>query len=175
MAAAGEEPDAVPKSKDGSARHHSPSLDRYWAMYQEGQLVGHYYALLLGIRTTDTARLLGKVRAGLPFSCWERFQHHTELPTGILLELVQITSRTLSRRKEEGKLRPDESDRLLRASRIFARVLELFEGDVEGARDWLLRNNTALGGSPPLSYSSTEIGALEVEALIGRLEHGIPS
>jgi putative toxin-antitoxin system antitoxin component (TIGR02293 family) len=144
-------------------------------MRQEGQLVGHYYALLLGIRTTDTARLLAKVRAGFSFSCWERFQRNTELPTDTLTELVQITSRTLSRRKEEGKLRPDESDRLLRASRIFAKVLELFEGDAEAAREWLLGNNTALGGSPPLSYSSTEVGALEVEALIGRLEHGIPS
>jgi len=163
------------KSGDRIARRPSKTLARYWSMREAGQLVGHYYVWFLGLQTTDTARLLEKVRGGLSFAAWERFQKTTELPTDTLIELVQITLRTLSRRKEEGKLRPDESDRLLRASRVFAKALDLFEGDADAAREWLQGSNTALGGASPLSYSSTEVGALEVESLIGRLEHGIPS
>ncbi len=90
-------------------------------------------------------------------------------------ELVQIAPRTLSRRKEEGRLQPDESDRLLRVSRLVGRALELFEGDLETARKWLSTPLRSLRGKAPLELVKTEVGAQEVEALIGRLEHGIIS
>jgi putative toxin-antitoxin system antitoxin component (TIGR02293 family) len=81
----------------------------------------------------------------------------------------------LARRQQEGKLTPEESDRLLRASRVFTRALELFEGDAAAALSWLSEPQVALGGIVPLEIADTEIGANEVESLIGRLEHGIPS
>jgi putative toxin-antitoxin system antitoxin component (TIGR02293 family) len=87
--------------------------------------------------------------------------------------LVQIRPRTLDRRKKEGWLRPEESDRLLRASRVFGRAIALFEGDGEGALGWLSTPQMALGGAVPLEMARTEIGAREVEGLIGRLEHGV--
>ena len=68
---------------------------------------------------------------------------------------------------------PDESDRLLRASRVFGRALELFEGDPEAARRWLGLPQPALGGATPLAFARTEAGAREVEDLVGRLEHGV--
>jgi putative toxin-antitoxin system antitoxin component (TIGR02293 family) len=90
-----------------------------------------------------------------------------------LAEVVDIRPRTLSRRKEEGRLEPDESDRLLRASRVFGRALELFEADAAEARAWLARPQRALGGAVPLDLLRTELGAREVEDLIGRLEQGV--
>ena len=81
--------------------------------------------------------------------------------------------RTLDRRKREGHLLPEESDRLLRVSRVFGKALELFEGDPKSAREWLSAPQTALGGAVPLDMARTDIGALEVEALAGRLEHGV--
>ena len=56
-----------------------------------------------------------------------------------------------------------------------ARALELFEGDDEAARAWLLREQPALGGLRPLELAKSDVGAEEVEHLIGRLEHGIPA
>lgn len=88
----------------------------------------------------------------------------------MLAELAQIPPRTLARRKEEGRLDPDESDRLLRASRVFGRALALFEGDVDAARTWLSAEQPALGGMAPLELATTDVGAREVENLIGRLE-----
>jgi uncharacterized protein (DUF2384 family) len=38
---------------------------------------------------------------------------------------------------------------------------------------WLRSPNRALGGESPLALSKTEVGAREVENLIGRLEHGV--
>jgi putative toxin-antitoxin system antitoxin component (TIGR02293 family) len=62
---------------------------------------------------------------------------------------------------------------LLRISTIFDKTVDLFEGDVRGAVTWLTAPMRALAGESPLRYSRTEIGAREVENLIGRLEHGV--
>ena len=78
----------------------------------------------------------------------------------------------LTRRKQEGRFLPDESDRLLRATRIYAKSLDLFEGDRNAAIEWLTNLQPALGGAIPFDIARTEIGAREVEALIDRLEHG---
>lgn len=86
---------------------------------------------------------------------------------------VAISLRTLARRQKEGRLHPDESDRVWRASLIFDMVVDLFEGDVPAARQWLQSPQKALGGKTPLEFASTGVGAREVEDLIGRLEHGV--
>jgi putative toxin-antitoxin system antitoxin component (TIGR02293 family) len=90
-----------------------------------------------------------------------------------LADLVQIKPRTLDRRKEGGRLRPEESDRLLRAARVFGGTIALFEGDADAARTWLSSPQRALGGAVPLEMARTEVGAREVESLVGRLEHGV--
>lgn len=133
----------------------------------------HRYTTLLGERALDTSALVAKVEAGLPFRAFLHLQRNLNLPMSRLAEIVNIRPRTLSRRKEEGRLEPDESDRLLRASRVFGRALELFESDAAGARAWLARPQRALGGAVPLDLLRTEVGAREVEELIDRLEHGV--
>jgi putative toxin-antitoxin system antitoxin component (TIGR02293 family) len=133
----------------------------------------HAYAALVGLRTFDTTELLKEVERGLPFRAFDRFRRNIGLPTTVLADLVHIGSRTLTRRREQGRLQPDESDRLLRASRTFGKALELFEGDDEAARRWLSSPQLALGGAVPLDLAHTEMGAREVEDLIGRLEHGV--
>jgi len=166
---------AVPSSPTPAPRHRYPDIERFYAKVAAGELVGHYYVILLGLKTFDTAKLVERIHRGLSYSAWERFVRNLALPKEAATSLVQISSRTLSRRKEEGRLHPDESDRLLRATRLFARTLELFEGDADQARLWLTSPQPALGGASPLEYAATEVGVREIEALIGRLEHGIPS
>ena len=87
---------------------------------------------------------------------------------------MEIRERTLARRKESGRLEPSESDRVARISRVFARAIDLFDGSVDGARAWLTQPAGALGDRSPLEFARTDAGAIEVEHLIGRLEHGIP-
>jgi uncharacterized protein (DUF2384 family) len=54
-----------------------------------------------------------------------------------------------------------------------APAVELFNGDVPEAVAWLRRPRRALAGHTPLAYSGTELGAREVENLIGQLEYGV--
>ncbi|HJQ97887.1 MAG TPA: antitoxin Xre/MbcA/ParS toxin-binding domain-containing protein [Candidatus Polarisedimenticolaceae bacterium] len=128
---------------------------------------------LLGLKSLETRKLLEKVEAGFPYSTFERFQRNFELQTEELANLVQIPLRTLSRRRESGALTAEESDRLLRVSRVFGKTLALFEGDVEAARGWLSAPARALANRTPLAVAVTGVGAREVEDLIGRLEHGV--
>lgn len=146
-----------PKGGPGSGGAHTP----------------HGYASLLGLRRYDVAGLQERVLRGFRYQTVRRLQDEIDLTLAELGELVQIHPRTLARRRVEGRLQPDESDRVLRAARVLGKAAELFEGDMDAARRWLGAKNRALGGQTPLEYARTGIGAREVERLIGRLEHGV--
>jgi len=147
---------------------------RYWAEVQERPGREYAHASLLGLRTEDPAELHGRLEDGLSYGALERLRGLLDLPMARFAELVGIPPRTLARRKDAKVLHPDESDRLLRLSRLVGLALELFEGDLEAARSWLTTPHVALAGRAPLQFATTEVGAREVEHLIGRLEHGIP-
>lgn len=160
-----------------SSKRRQPSADvrAFLKSLDKGFPAEATYTDLLGIGERNPVELVKIVTAGLSFKVLERFRRNVDLSLTEVAELIRVPARTLSRRKEEGRLDAEESDRLLRASRLFAKAIELFEGDVDGARDWLSRSQPALGGARPLEMATTEVGTREVESLIGRLEHGIPS
>src|SRR5215210_4214665 len=113
-------------------------LLRFWREIESGGWgTDHPYLLLLGLDPVDTPRLVEWVEEGFSFGELERLRRNMDLSREEISELVQIRPRTLDRRKREGRLHPEESDRLLRASRVFGRAIALFEGDVEGALRWL--------------------------------------
>ncbi len=135
----------------------------------------HTYAGLVGLKERSPLELVRRVEEGFPYAVLQRLQSVLDLSQAEVANLVQIKARTLARRRDRGRLEPEESDRVLRASRVFGRALRLFEGDLPGARTWLTAPALGLGGDTPLAFIRTEVGAREVESLIGRLEHGIPS
>jgi putative toxin-antitoxin system antitoxin component (TIGR02293 family) len=153
----------------------APARDvaRFHGFLEHGSPGPHAYAVLLGLDAFDAPHLLRSITRGFPYRTLERFQRNTSLPLDRITELVDIPRRTLTRRKGEGRFLPEESDRLLSASRLFALALALFEGDRDAAADWLTRPQPALGGAIPIDLARTALGTREVEALIGRLEHGV--
>jgi putative toxin-antitoxin system antitoxin component (TIGR02293 family) len=130
---------------------------------------------VLALRVSDALSLHSLIEAGLRWSSIERLARALALPLAQIAETARIAPRTLTRRREEGRFDADESERLVRLGRLVDLAVQLFEGDLPGARRWLAAPQPALGGRTPLELSRTEVGAREVEALIGRLEHGIPS
>lgn len=133
----------------------------------------HPYLALIGLPAQETAAVLKKLEAGLPFSALERLRGTVGLALGELAGVLGIPPRTLARRRVEGRLSPAESDRLLRVSRVFGQAVDLYHGDVERAAQWLLSPLVALGGKRPIDRLATEVGARDVETILGRLEHGI--
>ena len=127
----------------------------------------------LGLSSRGTDDLIRELQRGLPFRALKTFAAETGLPLSRISEVLNIPERTLARRRSSARLAPDESERLLRLSRIFEQAMELFESDRDAAVTWLNTPREALSTHTPLEYSRTELGAREVENLIGRLEHGV--
>jgi putative toxin-antitoxin system antitoxin component (TIGR02293 family) len=148
-------------------------LERFRGFLHRGSPGTHSYVVLLGLQTFDAPELLQSVKKGFLYRTFERFQRNTSLSVERVMELIDIPRRTLTRRKHEGRFLPDESDRLLRASRLFGKTLELFEGNRDAATEWLMAVQPALGGATPIDLAKTDVGAREVEQLIGRLEQGV--
>jgi len=135
----------------------------------------HEYLSLLGLRSFDTASLLKRLDEGLSYAAFEKLKRRLKVSSQELADAALITQRTLARRKKTGRMRPDESDRLVRLARVFSRALELYGGNSDLAQSWMMRPNRAFGGVSPFEMVKTDVGAREVENLIGRIEHGVIS
>lgn len=127
----------------------------------------------LGIKATTTDELIRQIERGLPFRALKTLGALSGVDSSSIASAIGIPERTLARRKAAGRLSPEESERLFRISTIFEKAVELFEGDAAAAVSWFMSPRSALGNRSPLTYSRTEVGAREVENLIGRLEHGV--
>jgi putative toxin-antitoxin system antitoxin component (TIGR02293 family) len=118
--------------------------------------------------------LIRRIQRGLPFRELEALQNQIDIPMEQLAEKLSISRSTLQRRKVAGRLSADESDKVIRFSRLVGQATDLF-GDVAKARAWLKHPQYGLGGTIPLDYVSTEVGAREVENLLGRIEYSVYS
>ncbi len=128
---------------------------------------------MMGAGSTDTNRLIREIEQGLPLRVMESLALGLGLPLPDLAAHLGIPARTLARRKTAGRLSPDESERVVRVARLLEKALALFDWESSEARQWLREPKQALAGQSPLDYARTEIGAREVENLLGRLEHGV--
>ena len=128
---------------------------------------------VLGRAINSSFDLDDAIKRGLPFSALEKVCETIALSWVEVIALLASSSRTMARRKaHQQRLSTTESDRLARLVRIYARALEVLE-DEEKARRWIRKPNRSLGRRVPLKVIDTDIGALEVERVLGRLEHGI--
>ncbi len=121
----------------------------------------------------DNLRMAELVAAGLPAGSIRQIGEALGIRPSNVGPLVNITKKTLERRlKQGGRLKPGESERVARLMRVVARAGSVLEDEAK-ARAWLERPLRELGGKSPLELSATELGAREVEQVLGRLEHGI--
>jgi putative toxin-antitoxin system antitoxin component (TIGR02293 family) len=127
----------------------------------------------LGLTAVPADRLIHLIEQGLPFKMLTALSDKIGMSTAELASTLKIPPRTLARRRVAGRLAPDESERLMRVANIFEKALQLFEGQTDAAVTWLKSPKKALSNHSPLRYACFEVGAREVENLIGRLEHGI--
>lgn len=86
-----------------------------------------------------------------------------------------IPDRTLERRISAGEnLTTTEADGIARLTRTVGQARETF-GDPGIADEWLRSPNPALDGNVPIEMAATDVGAREVETVLGRIAHGVYS
>lgn len=127
----------------------------------------------LGGQIADVEGMRRAVRRGLPYRSLEALAEALSLESEEeMASVAGLAPRTLARRKTSRTLRPGESDRVYRVARVTARAVEVLGGR-EKAERWLKKSNAALGGEVPLRALDTDLGARQVEAVLGRIEHGV--
>lgn len=118
--------------------------------------------------------LIAAVKAGLDVRVFVDLARRLGVSEARLAEVAGIAPSTLTRRKRGGALAPDESEHVLRVAALLERAAQVFE-DESVAAEWLRAPNLALGDVAPLAMADTELGAREVDDLLGRIEYGVYS
>ncbi|MBI1791681.1 MAG: DUF2384 domain-containing protein [Acidobacteria bacterium] len=126
---------------------------------------------VLGRSVRTETDLRGVIREGFPQTVVEEVMSAAGLTLKELAASLDLSPRSLQRRRREGRLARHESDRLYRLARIIA-LAKHYLGDDQAATRWLKRPNRALGGSTPLQLTDTELGARAVENVLGRIAYG---
>jgi putative toxin-antitoxin system antitoxin component (TIGR02293 family) len=127
----------------------------------------------LGLKASSSGELIRQIRRGFSFHALLDLESRSGVSLAEIASIIDLTPRTLARRKSSGRLSSDESEKLLRLSAVFEQAVDLFEGDQTSALKWLTSPKKEIENETPLAYARTELGAREVENLIGRLEHGV--
>lgn len=139
--------------------------------------------------TAELADLLGGSRIlGRVFDSpldWVEALHHgfpiasvaAAIAAGVLTESEAdqyvIQPRTRSHRgQKHQRLTVQESDLLARIARLTARAAETF-GDRAAAHAWLREPSGGLGGARPLELLKSGEGAILVEQILTRIDHGV--
>lgn len=125
----------------------------------------------VGRPVVSDADMSEAIRDGFPNAVVQALVHSSGLSLQEVASSLDLSLRSLQRRKQQGRLARYESDRLYRLARIIA-LAGRFMGDHRRAIDWLKRPNRVLGGVPPLKLLDTELGARQVENVLGRIAYG---
>lgn len=127
---------------------------------------------VLGGRIDSPLGWIEALENGLPTEALEAAIERGILTRDEADEFV-IPRRTLSHRRQKGqRLTLEESDKLGRITRLTARAAETF-GSQEDAVAWLREPNGALGGQAPLDLLRSGEGAVLVEQILTRIDHGV--
>src|SRR5436190_19320746 len=127
---------------------------------------------MASIKAKNPHELIRRIQKGLPFSDLKVLQDSIDLPFEQLAAKLAISRSTLQRRKAAGRLSPDESDKVMRLSRLLEHATNVF-GDIKRARAWLKFPQRGLGGAIPLDYAEKAVCAREVDNLLGRIEYSV--
>ena len=72
----------------------------------------------IGIRSKNIDELILKIEKGLPISSFDKLKKKLGVSDNFLSQIVNIPKRTLTRRKQQGRLNTQESEKVLRVARL---------------------------------------------------------
>ncbi|HEY9084745.1 MAG TPA: antitoxin Xre/MbcA/ParS toxin-binding domain-containing protein [Candidatus Tyrphobacter sp.] len=120
-----------------------------------------------------SGRFTDVLKRGLPARAFDEVAKYTKLGRARLGAVTRISSRTIERRiARKDRFAVDESERLARVARMYA-LAESVLGGKDAAERWMASRNRALDGARPVEELVTDLGAREVEDLLGRIRDGI--
>jgi putative toxin-antitoxin system antitoxin component (TIGR02293 family) len=128
---------------------------------------------VIAAEPATTSDWVARIQSGLPAASALAFKAALGLTNEQLASVLGVSMRTVARLEPaKSHLDPVSGDRLVRSARLYAIAAEVLE-DSAAAAQWLKAPQRALGGAVPLELAQTDVGARAVEALLGRMEHGV--
>ncbi len=128
-------------------------------------------ARTLGRVYSNDREMRDAIREGFPPAVVKELLQASGLTLKELAGALDLSPRSLQRRRGAVRLTRYESDRLYRLARIVALANDSL-GDHKRALRWLKRPNRALGAIAPVEAIDTEVGARQVENILGRIAYG---
>lgn len=130
---------------------------------------------LLGTRPNDRFDADARIQRGLPLRVLEQLKAEMQLTDAEIATTLGLSTKTIGRlRSAHRRLDLVSSDRLYRVARLYQIAIDVLESP-EGAREWLRTPQIGLNMRVPIELMQTEVGAREVEALLGRIDYGVLS
>ena len=147
----------------------------------EAEYISGFIAEVLGVsrmrpkkrRLNQKQLVIDLLQKGLMPNSVGLLQSALQITKNDMYKYLNIPYATFKRRVEQGRLKADESDRVYRFAHLFSLAIGMMQGDRAAAAKWFSTPKEILGGETPLAHAATEIGAREVEQLIGRIRHGV--
>ena len=112
------------------------------------------------------------VKEGLDIVWFDRVAELFGAAAGEFAEVVGIDPRTLTRRRNDGKLTTRESSSLYHLAVLYVHALDVL-GSPEAVRSWLHAPEPDFADMKPFELLDTAPGIQEVDQLLGRIEHGV--
>jgi len=113
------------------------------------------------------------IRKGLQFNAIESFLLKTGITRIELANILQVSVRTLQRHEVNKRLSPAISEKLIQLNDLYLLAQEPLGTDATNTTAWLRESNVAIGNEAPIAFLDTYIGFQQVQAILGRLAHGV--
>lgn len=126
----------------------------------------------LGLKAPTRMKLGVAIHGGLPSAKVEKLLRVSGWNKSQLFQWAHIPPANGHKRFKAGRFGDHESERIARLARIFDAANDMLRSP-QRAAEWMVQANARLGDVAPVEAIGTELGAAEVEALIGQMRHGV--
>jgi len=125
-------------------------------------------------KSASSIALNDEIVKGLPRKSIDRVKRALRLTDPQMATLLGMSSKSVGRLRKSRQhlLGLNASDRLYRLARVFSCAKQVLE-DEDLACEWLHAPQVGLGDRVPLDLLVTEVGARQVEDLLGQIEYGV--
>ena len=127
---------------------------------------------VLGVEINNDSELEKLVVRGLPYQTLDQLVERI-YPQDRSKRWQIIPSSTYYRRRKAGYLTSEESSKVERIARVYGLMLRVWDGEEDSARCFMQTKHRLLDNRSPFEASLSELGARQVEDILGRIEYGI--
>jgi putative toxin-antitoxin system antitoxin component (TIGR02293 family) len=120
----------------------------------------------------NPSKMRDRIKEGLTIDWLNRLAKLFGISPTAFANIVGIDTRTLTRRRREGKLTAKESSSLYHLAVLYEHAFDVL-GDTETVQDWFSSPEPDFAGMKPVDLLDTAPGIKEVHQLLGRIEHGV--